>query len=274
MILSRFRSTSSTSTSSWSMLDADDAPHSCISMSANRFSNSHCCCDNFELSATFSFSTVCKRSRKRLISSSKASCEPSNGVAPDDSICVSDSHVWAAEIWNEQNNKWSMEQFNRLSNKRTKKLLCFNFIANKCQTKQLRIERKRIERTTNRTKQNSNSNSNQNCEIFLKNCEIFLNLIDLVEIVAETDVMLHGYAVVRQNCAHLDLLSRANQQLCYSAQLNWDRIWLIEDLAHDCKIQINWKELDKRIGSEIVTETESEAMWIDGHGNASIDCHK
>lgn len=48
---------------------------------------------------------------------------------------------------------------------------------------------------------------NQNSKLKTSNqkrikCEMFLNLIDLVEIVAETDVMLHGYAVVRQNCAH------------------------------------------------------------------------
>lgn len=44
--------------------------------------------------------------------------------------------------------------------------------------------------------------------------EMILNLHELVEIVVEIDVMRHDYAVVRQNCVRLDLLSRANRQLC------------------------------------------------------------
>lgn len=92
MILSRFRSTSSASCS-WSMLDADDAPQSCISISAKRFSSSHCCCDSFEFSALFSASTVCRRSRSLLISSSKASWEPSSGTPALDRW-VRESQMW------------------------------------------------------------------------------------------------------------------------------------------------------------------------------------
>uniref|UniRef100_A0A8W7PGD5 Uncharacterized protein n=1 Tax=Anopheles coluzzii TaxID=1518534 RepID=A0A8W7PGD5_ANOCL len=71
---------------SWLTLDADEAPQICISISASRCSTSHCCWASFALSVKFSDSTVCSRSRNRLISPSSASCDPSSGVAPDDSI--------------------------------------------------------------------------------------------------------------------------------------------------------------------------------------------
>uniref|UniRef100_A0A182V1J8 Uncharacterized protein n=1 Tax=Anopheles merus TaxID=30066 RepID=A0A182V1J8_ANOME len=77
---------------SWLTLDADEAPQICISISASRCSTSHCCWASFALSVKFSDSTVCSRSRNRLISPSSASCDPSSGVAPDDSMCVSEPH--------------------------------------------------------------------------------------------------------------------------------------------------------------------------------------
>lgn len=89
MILSRLRSVSSCSFSWLDTDPRDDAPQICISISANRCSTSHCCCVSFVLNDIFSDSTVCRRERNRFISSSKASCEPSNGVAPD-SRCVSE----------------------------------------------------------------------------------------------------------------------------------------------------------------------------------------
>uniref|UniRef100_A0A182JKL2 Uncharacterized protein n=1 Tax=Anopheles atroparvus TaxID=41427 RepID=A0A182JKL2_ANOAO len=81
---------------SWLTLDADDAPQICISISASRCSTSHCCWASFAFSVKFSDSTVCKRSRSRLISPSSASCEPSRGVAPDDSMCTTRESYAAA----------------------------------------------------------------------------------------------------------------------------------------------------------------------------------
>lgn len=106
MILSRFRSNSSTSFS-WSRLDADEAPHICISISASRCSRSHCCCDNFVFSEIFSASTVCRRSRSRFISSSRTSCEPNKGVAPHDSRWFIEAQVWPVGTTNVTQPKWT-----------------------------------------------------------------------------------------------------------------------------------------------------------------------
>lgn len=84
-MLSLFRSLSS-------RLLVDRLPHICISISASRCSNSHCCWLNLTLIAAFSDSTVCSLSRSLLISVSRASWEPKSGVSALDTSCVILSH--------------------------------------------------------------------------------------------------------------------------------------------------------------------------------------
>lgn len=91
MILSLFRSSSSVSFSG-SMLEVEEAPQICISISASRFSRSHCCWDSLAFKAWFSDSTVCNRSLSLFTSSSKASCDPNKGVAPPPAAIVLPLH--------------------------------------------------------------------------------------------------------------------------------------------------------------------------------------
>lgn len=83
MMLSRFLSVSSCSFSWLDSETPDEAPQICISISAKRCSTSHCCWASLVFSEQFSDSTVWRRSLNLFISPSKASWEPSNGVAPD-----------------------------------------------------------------------------------------------------------------------------------------------------------------------------------------------
>lgn len=70
----------------------DLEPQICISISAKRFSSSHCCWLSFTLIAAFSVSTVWRRSRSLLISDSRASCELRRGVVRPDISWVILSH--------------------------------------------------------------------------------------------------------------------------------------------------------------------------------------